>query len=74
MKEINKGIGKRLKKLRSDKGMTQEAFGFEIEATQSYVGLMEKGLRRPSQWLVEYIAKVFEIDADWLRTGRNGTT
>lgn len=72
MKKIGVGIGKRIKKVRSDRGLSQEAFGAQIGVSQRYVGMMEKGQRKPSQGLVIAISAVFGVDADWLRTGRKG--
>ncbi len=72
MKKISRGIGKRIAKVRKDKGLTQAAFGDIILTSQRYVGMLEKGQRRPSQWLVEYMAREFGVEADWLRCGRSG--
>lgn len=70
MKKINSGIGKRIKGIRIKQGLTQDRFGGMIGVSQRYVGMMESGKRKPSQWLLEYMAKVFNVSANWFRTGR----
>lgn len=72
MKKINKGVGKRIKETRDDWCASQEEFGRRIGVCQRYVGMLEKGQRKPSQGLVIAISAVFKVEADWLRTGRKG--
>ena len=71
LKKINAGVGKRIRRVRMRIGLSQEAFGAKIGVSQTYIGLLQRGLRTPSQALVEFISKVFGVSADWLRTGRN---
>ena len=79
MKKIGKLVGKRIKRVRTDRGLSQTDFGDKIGVTFQYVYCLENSIRRPSQSLVIAIGAVFgedkeagEILSDWLRTGRKG--
>ncbi len=55
MKEINpdtdfifQEIGKNIKKLREEKGLTQEELAFFIDSARNYVGCIERGEKHPS--------------------------
>ena len=55
MKEINpdtdfifQEIGKNIKKLREEKGLTQEELAFLIDSARNYVGCIERGEKHPS--------------------------
>lgn len=71
LKKINAGVGKRIKQVRTQNGLSQEAFGARIGVGQTYIGMLEKGQRKPSQGLVIAISAVFGVDGNWLRAGRN---
>ncbi len=55
MKEINpdtdfifQEIEKNIKKLREEKGLTQEELAFLIDSARNYVGCIERGEKHPS--------------------------
>jgi transcriptional regulator with XRE-family HTH domain len=72
VKKINEGVGKRIKAIRTERGMSQQAFGAIIGVSQRYVGMMEQGLRRPSKGLIIAICARFKKDEGWLCSGRKG--
>jgi transcriptional regulator with XRE-family HTH domain len=54
-------FGARLKKLRQDKGFTQEKFALKCGLHKNYIGMVERGERNPSLINIEVIAKGLEI-------------
>ena len=65
------GIGKRIKKLRFDKEITQEELGKIIGVSTSMVGMYETNARKPSYDVLIKIADYFEVSTDYL-LGRGG--
>lgn len=66
MKDLD--IGKRIKQVRLDYGLTQAEFATEIGKSQGYINLMEKGNIYSDQVLSQ-IANKFSISENWIRTG-----
>lgn len=58
---IKEKVGKRLKELRSTKGLSQEKFAFECELDRTYIASIEQGRRNISILNIEKIAKAFDI-------------
>lgn len=58
----------RIKKIRSDAGLTQEEFGREIGATRGMVTTYERGTV-PTQSTRMLICQRFNVNPDWLETG-----
>ena len=58
----------RIKKIRTDAGMTQEEFGREIGATRGMVTTYEKGTI-PTQSTRMLICEKFNVNESWLETG-----
>lgn len=54
-------FGKRLKKLRLEKGLTQEQFSKKCGLHKNYIGMIERGERNPSLIKVEIIANALEM-------------
>ena len=61
-------FGERLKKLRTNKHMTQDELGeiFESPKAQSTVGTWERGVRQPSMEDLVRIAQFFNVSIDYL--------
>lgn len=61
-------FGERLKKLRTNRHMTQDELGaiFESPKAQSTVGTWERGVRQPSMEDLVSIAKFFNVSIDYL--------
>jgi transcriptional regulator with XRE-family HTH domain len=64
VKEMN--FGDRLKKLRQERGLTQEEFGKKINVTKVSVSGYETGNRNPDIQTLELIADYFEVPIDYL--------
>lgn len=61
-------IGKRIKRYRMDKKMSQEDLGEIIHATPVYLSYIENGSRSPSLELLVMIANALDVSADDLLT------
>lgn len=63
-----KEFGEKLKKLRTNRHMTQDELGaiFENPKAQSTVGTWERGVRQPSMEDLISIAKFFNVSVDYL--------
>lgn len=59
-------LGTKLKQLRDEKKLTQEAFGEEVGLTRSAIGMYENGNRLPNIELLCRIADAFDVSVDWL--------
>jgi transcriptional regulator with XRE-family HTH domain len=59
-------FGKRLKKLREEKGMTQEELGKVFGLTDIAILQYEKGKRRPDLEKFKEICEYFEVDPAYL--------
>ena len=58
---IDKSFATILKRLRVEKGLSQEKFGFEADLHRTYVSQLERGLKSPSLKTLHKIATVLEI-------------
>ena len=56
----------RLKELREQKGLSQDAFSKDIGVSQSTVGNWESGTRQPKMAVLEKIARYFAVSTDYL--------
>jgi transcriptional regulator with XRE-family HTH domain len=54
-------IGRRIEKLRDEKGMSQSALAREIGTSQSAISQIEAGDRNPSYEMLRQIAKALQI-------------
>ena len=59
-------LAKRLKQIRTEKGMTQKDFAQEMGVTPVTLSAYENNLKRPSLDLILKVAKKYEISLDWL--------
>ena len=57
-----KALGKRIKKARKEKGLTQEKFAEMLDIATEYESRIETGAARPSLVLLEKISSVLEMD------------
>lgn len=57
-----KALGKRIKKARKKKGLTQEKFAEMVDIATEYESRIETGAARPSLVLLEKISSVLEMD------------
>jgi transcriptional regulator with XRE-family HTH domain len=57
MQDWCKIVGKNVRKVRQQRGMTQEKLAFEAEIDLTYVGGIERGKRNPSLLVLARIAE-----------------
>ncbi len=62
-------IGERIKLLRKELKMNQAEFGQRIGLKQAAIGLYENGNRSVSEQSITLISQVYQVRAEWLRTG-----
>ena len=65
-KGVGAVIGKRLKELRTARGMTQAEFGKLIGVGKSAVSQYESGARAPDTAVLRRVAGSFGVTTDWL--------
>jgi transcriptional regulator with XRE-family HTH domain len=63
-------FGLRIKELRKTLNMTQNDFAARIGLGQNTITKYETGLRSPSNQIVFSICREFNVNEDWLRTGK----
>ena len=66
MNDILITFGKRMKELRTEKGLTQEQFAELSGLHKNYIGMVERGERNPSLKNIEVIAKAFNLSISLL--------
>jgi transcriptional regulator with XRE-family HTH domain len=54
-------VGKNVRKIRQERGMTQEKLAFEAEIDLTYVGGIERGKRNPSLLVMARIAESLSV-------------
>lgn len=62
-------IGERVKKIRTDKGYSQQKFADKINLSKNFINLLESGARNPSERTLKDIAVEFNVNLNWLKTG-----
>jgi len=60
--DIRKRIGWNLRRLRSDRNITQEDFATDSGFDRGYISGVERGVRNPSLLVLERIAKALHVD------------
>ena len=61
--EVRKRVGRTLRRLRLDRGLSQEEFAFEAGLHRTYVSGVERGVRNPTVLVLEEIAKALKVPA-----------
>ncbi len=59
--DIKIKVGNNVKRLRKDKGLSQEQFAFEAELHRTYVSDIERGNRNPTVTVLEKIANALNV-------------
>jgi len=62
MADINKIVGKNIRKYREKKGLTQEALAYEADLHRAYIGQIERGEKNIGVKNLEKIAKALHIN------------
>ena len=58
---LNEAVGKTIKDLRKQKGISQEKLADAIDSHQVYISEIERGLKMPSLMILNDMAKCFGI-------------
>ena len=59
-------IGKRIKEIRMENGLSQQRFGQLLSVSQDTISLWEKGKSLPTTEFIIAIAKTFNVSADYI--------
>ncbi|MBN9653275.1 helix-turn-helix transcriptional regulator [Halobacillus sp. GSS1] len=59
--EVRKAIGKQIKHLREERGISQEEFAFLVGIDRTYVSFIERGERSPRLPILYRMANVLEV-------------
>lgn len=54
-------LGRNVRRLRTEKGLSQEAYAFEAGIHRTYVSQVECGKKNPTATMIEKLAKPFAI-------------
>jgi len=66
-------FGKRIRKLRNEKGWSQEELSFKSGFHRTYIGMIERGERNPSLVNINIFARVFNLTlSELLNLENNG--
>ena len=60
------GIGKRIKEIRLDRGLSQQRMGEILSVSQDTISLWEKGKSVPTAEFLILIARNFEVSVDYV--------
>jgi transcriptional regulator with XRE-family HTH domain len=61
--DIRQRLGRNLRRLRDEKGLSQEAFAHEASIHRTYISDIERGARNPTITVVEKIALALGVTA-----------
>ncbi|WP_368987148.1 helix-turn-helix domain-containing protein [Caldifermentibacillus hisashii] len=61
MKDLSYKFGKRLQKIRKEKGLTQLELAEMIDVSSDFIGLMERGVNSPSFKTLEKLSETLKI-------------
>lgn len=62
-------INDRIKKTRTDAGLSQRAFSKGVGVTASSINKIESGENNPSEQTVRLISSTYKVNYQWLKTG-----
>lgn len=63
-------MNKRLTEIRKSKNLTMEEFGLALGVTKTAISRLEKGERNLTEQMIKLICREFNINEEWLRTGK----
>ncbi|MFR2374231.1 MAG: helix-turn-helix domain-containing protein [Anaerobutyricum sp.] len=67
--DIENSIGLRMKKIRDDADINQEAMGDKLLISKSSISKIEKGINNPSDQTIKLVCSEFNVNEEWLRHG-----
>lgn len=62
-------IADRVLEIRKANGLSQAAFAEQLNLSQNFIWMVEKGQREPSDRTISDICRIFAVREEWLRTG-----
>ena len=65
-----KGMYTRISLIRKNAGMTQDKLAEVLGLTKNFISLIETGKRDPSDRTIKDICREFNVNEEWLRTGK----
>lgn len=65
----NLTVGERIKEIRKDRNLTQEAFSLKIKLSRNFISQIESGTKVASPRTIKDICREFNINEDWLIYG-----
>lgn len=66
MEDVRKIVGRNVRRLREEAGLSQEKLALEAELDRTYVSGVERGVRNPTVTVVARIAKALKTEPDRL--------
>lgn len=63
-------MNNRIKEIRKKYELNQEQFGEKLKITKASVSRLESGINKPSEQTIKLICTEFDINENWLRTGK----
>lgn len=61
MTDINKDVGLNIRRIREEKGLSQEKLAFQAELHRAYIGQIERGEKNIGLKNLEKIAKALKV-------------
>lgn len=61
--DIRQKLAVNLKRLRQERGLSQEKFAFEVEIHRTYISDLERGARNPTITVIEKLARYLKVSA-----------
>ena len=62
MEDVRKIVGRNVRRLREEAGLSQEKLALEAELDRTYVSGVERGVRNPTVTVVARIARALKIE------------
>ena len=59
--EVRRRVGLNVRKLREERGLSQEGLAFEAKLHRTYLSGVERGVRNPTVVVLERIAKALKV-------------
>ncbi|MDB9945044.1 helix-turn-helix domain-containing protein [Ascidiaceihabitans sp.] len=60
--DIRKRLAYNLRRLRQEKGLSQEQFAFDVDIHRTYISDLERGARNPTILIIEKLALFLCVD------------
>jgi len=64
--DVRRRVGRNVRRLRDELGVSQEELAFECELHRTYISGVERGVRNPTVVVLEKIARALKVPASCL--------